>query len=142
MLPSGAILTPVTSTPALATAFTAAVKSRCLNVQGPRLRLGVAGLAAGLEPRRRQLGIAHGVLNVPVAEVGLQGPRVVPLVRQRVAAGVPEHVRVRLEAQLCLGTRPLDHAGEASSVNGAPRSDMKTKGDLGLLLALKAPQSA
>jgi hypothetical protein len=44
MLPSGAILTPVTSTPALATALTAAVTSRCLKVQGPRLRLGAAGV--------------------------------------------------------------------------------------------------
>ena len=50
-----------------------------------------------LEPRRRKLGVAHRVLDVAVAEIGLQGARIVSLVRQRVAAGVPEHVRVGLE---------------------------------------------
>ena len=35
------------------------------------------------------------------------------------------------QAQLGLGPRPLDHAGEASVLNGAPRSEVKTKGDLG-----------
>ena len=33
-----------------------------------------------LEPRRRQFGKAHGVLDVAVAEIGLQRPRIVPLV--------------------------------------------------------------
>lgn len=47
-------------------------------------------------------------------EVGLQRSRVVPFVRERIAAGVPEHVRVGLEAELRLEARPLDHAGEAS----------------------------
>ena len=32
------------------------------------------------EPARRQLGIAHGVLDIPVPEVSLQRPRVVALV--------------------------------------------------------------
>ena len=52
-----------------------------------------------LEPRRRQLGIANRVLDILVAEVGLQGPRIVALVGQREAAGVPQHVRVGLEAE-------------------------------------------
>jgi len=47
-----------------------------------------------LEPIRRQLGIAHGVLNVPVAEIGLQGARVVAGICQGEAATVAEHVRV------------------------------------------------
>ena len=67
-----------------------------------------------LEPRRRQFGVAHRVLDIAVPEVGLQRARVVPLVGQGVAAGVPEHVRVRLEAELGLDPRSLDHAGEAS----------------------------
>ena len=66
------------------------------------------------ESRRRQLRVAHRVLNVLVPEIGLQGARVVPLVRQRVAAGVPEHVRVRLKTKPRLGARAFDHAGEAS----------------------------
>jgi hypothetical protein len=37
-----------------------------------------------------------------VAEIGLQRPRIVPLIGQGVSAGVPEHVRVRLEAKLGL----------------------------------------
>ena len=35
-----------------------------------------------------------------MAEVSLQRSRIVPLVGQRKATGVPEHMRVRLEAQL------------------------------------------
>ena len=49
-----------------------------------------------------------------MAEIGLQRSGIVPLVGQRVAAGVAEHVRVCLEAELGLAARPLDHAGEAS----------------------------
>jgi hypothetical protein len=45
-----------------------------------------------LEPRRRQLRVPYRVLNVAVAKVSLKRPRVVPLVGQRVAAGVPQHV--------------------------------------------------
>ena len=42
-----------------------------------------------LEPLGRQLGMAHRVLDIAVAEVGLQCARIVPLVREREAAGVP-----------------------------------------------------
>lgn len=62
-----------------------------------------------------------------------------PLVRQRVAAGVPQHVRVRLEAQLCLGTRPLDHAGEASSRERCSALRHEDEGRFGRLLTLEAP---
>ena len=48
------------------------------------------------------------MLDVSVPEVGLQGARVVPLVSQGVAAGVPEHVWVRLEP------RALNHSGEVA----------------------------
>jgi hypothetical protein len=40
--------------------------------------------------------------------------RIVPLVGQGVAAGVPQHVRVRLEPELGLGPRSLNHASEPS----------------------------
>jgi hypothetical protein len=65
-----------------------------------------------LETRRRKFSIAHCVLDVAVAEVGLQSARVVPLVGERVAAGVPQHMRVGLEAQLALDRCPFDHAGD------------------------------
>ena len=75
-----------------------------------------------------------------MAEVGLQGARVVPLVGQRVAAGVPEHVRVRLEGQLGLRACPLDHAGEASGAERRSALRREHEGRLGLLLALEPPQ--
>jgi hypothetical protein len=34
------------------------------------------------------------VLDIPMTEIGLQCPRIVPLVGQSEAAGVPEHVRL------------------------------------------------
>jgi len=73
-----------------------------------------------LEPRRGQLRISNRVLNVAVAEIGLQRARIVPLVGQGITAGVPEHVWVRLEGQLGLPARPLDHAGEASRAERCP----------------------
>ena len=53
-----------------------------------------------LEARRRQLGIAHRVLDVLVAKPSLQRPRVVAGVRQGVAAAMPQHVRVYRELHL------------------------------------------
>jgi hypothetical protein len=38
----------------------------------------------------------------------------VSLVGQRVAASVPQHVRMGLEAELGLGPRPLNHPGKPS----------------------------
>ena len=52
------------------------------------------------------------MLDVLVPEIGLQCPRVVAPVRQGIAAGVPKHMRVRLERQLGGLTRPLNHASE------------------------------
>jgi len=46
-------------------------------------------------------------------QIGLQRPRIVAPVGQRVAAGMPEHVRKRLEAQLRLDPCTFDHSGEA-----------------------------
>ena len=47
--------------------------------------------------RRSELFGGRGAENlyVPVPEVSLQRPRVVAPIGQRIAAGVPEHVRVR-----------------------------------------------
>jgi hypothetical protein len=50
-----------------------------------------------LEPCRRQLGVAHRVLDVFVPEVGLERPRVMAGVGKRIAAGVPQHVGMDLE---------------------------------------------
>jgi hypothetical protein len=62
-----------------------------------------------LEAGRRQFGIAHRVLDVAVPKVGLQCPRVMSPVGERVATGVPEHVGVGLEPELgprCPHARP------------------------------------
>ena len=46
-------------------------------------------------------------------EVGLKRPRIVPLVGERVAAGVSKNVGMRLERKLGDLARTLDHACEA-----------------------------
>ena len=52
-------------------------------------------------------------------EVGLQGARVVPLVCEGVAAGVPKHVRVRPEAQ----SRPNGGFCAKASIGTTPNAD-------------------
>ena len=47
-----------------------------------------------LEPVRRKLRVAHSVRDVLVAQVLLDRPRVVTIVRKLVAACVAEHVRM------------------------------------------------
>ena len=79
---------------------------------------GVTALLSALSPKvpkstRRQLGVTHRVLNVLVAEIGLQGARVVSLVGQGEATGMAEHVRVCLELQPCGFSGTLYHARES-----------------------------
>lgn len=50
-----------------------------------------------LETLRRKLRISHSVLDVLVAQVVLNGPRIVPIIGELVAAGMPEHVGVNGE---------------------------------------------
>jgi hypothetical protein len=47
-----------------------------------------------------------------VPEVGLERPRVVTPVGQRIATGMPDHVRVNLKVELGLNARAFDHTGE------------------------------
>ena len=53
-----------------------------------------------LEPLRRELGVAHRVHDVLVAEVVLQRARVASVVRELVAGRVPQHVRMHAERKL------------------------------------------
>jgi hypothetical protein len=98
---------------------------------GPVLRLGPGSLPEGatcvattsdglhqsrqksLNPVRRQGRVDRSARDRSMAEPSLDCPGVVPLVGERVPAGMAEHVRVRL--QLEAGTRgsTLDHPGEA-----------------------------
>ena len=66
-----------------------------------------------------------------MAEIGLKRPRVVALVGQREAAGVPQHVRVRLEAEPGASPARSTMRAKPAVVNGAPRSVVNTKGDFG-----------
>src|ERR1700730_18441095 len=50
-----------------------------------------------LEPVRRQLGVANGVLDVLVAQVGLQRARVAAIIGELEPTGVAQHVRVHLQ---------------------------------------------
>jgi hypothetical protein len=65
-----------------------------------------------LEPCRRQLGVAHRVLNVSVPEIGLQRLGVVAGIGQRIATGMPQHVGMNPELEARLDTGPLYHLGE------------------------------
>jgi hypothetical protein len=66
-----------------------------------------------------------------VPEVSLQRPSVMASVCQRIAASMPEHVRVRLKAELCLDPARSIIRAKPAVVNGAPRSDVNTNCDLG-----------
>ena len=89
-----------------------------------------AGLIAPeiLEARRRELRIAHGMLNVLVPEIGLQRARIDAVVRQLVAARMPQHVRVNREVEAGCDAQTRHHLGKPAVVNGAPRSDVNTNG--------------
>jgi hypothetical protein len=52
------------------------------------------------------------MLDILVAQIRLQRAGIVALVGQGEAAGVPEHVRMRLEFEFGGMTGALDHAGE------------------------------
>jgi hypothetical protein len=56
-----------------------------------------------LEPQRRQGGVARRILDVAMPEIRLDRSRVVAIVGELVAAGVPQHVGVRLDAQIGRG---------------------------------------
>lgn len=58
------------------------------------------------------------MLNIAMAKIGLERAGVVALVGESVAAGVPQHVGVHLEAQLDLGPYSLDHASEPGRAEG------------------------
>jgi hypothetical protein len=93
-----------------------------------------------IKSRRRQLSIAHRMLNILAPKIRLQRSRVVPLVRQRIPAGVTQHVRVRLEGQLGLSARSLDHAGEPGAGKGRPSLRGEYEGAFRLLLAFEPAQ--
>ena len=76
------------------------------------------------------------MLDVLVPEISLERPRVVASIGQRKAAGMPEHVRMRLEAELRLDTSALNHPGETCGREWRSPLGGEDEGRLGFLLAL------
>ena len=84
------------------------------------------------EPIRCQCGVAHGVRDICVTQVGLQRPGIAAVIRQLVAATVPEHVGVRFDAELSPTAARSIMREKPGALSGAPRSDMNTNGDRSL----------
>ena len=63
-----------------------------------------------LKPRRRQLGIAHRMLDGAVTEPVLNGTGIVTFVRQRVAATVAQHMSMNGEREASALANALDQA--------------------------------
>ena len=64
-----------------------------------------------------------------MAEIGLQGSSIDALIGQRVAAGMPEHVRMDLEPDLDFVAGAREQLGEARRVNGPPPFEENTNGE-------------
>ena len=61
-----------------------------------------------------------------MAEVGLQGAGIVPVIGKLEPASVPQHVRVNLEGKPT--TCPLNHAGKTSRAKGRSTLRREDKG--------------
>jgi hypothetical protein len=79
-----------------------------------------------LEPIRRQLGVAHRVLDVLVAETVLQGSGIVPVVGELIAARMPQHVRMQLERHPGGLAKPLDEMVEADGAHAIADEVIRT----------------
>ena len=71
-------------------------------------------LEKALKARRRQLGVSDGVLDRLVAQIALDGARIDAVVRQFVAAAMPQHVRVDLHVEPGGLRCPFHHGLEAA----------------------------
>ena len=66
-----------------------------------------------LEAGRRQLGVAHRVLDVAVPQIGLQRAGIDAVIGELEAAGVAQHVRVHWETEIGRNAKPRDHLTKA-----------------------------
>jgi hypothetical protein len=110
-----------------------AVKVWCLGRRGRALVLS----PEILEATRGQLSVSHRVLDVAVAEVGLQRSRIVALVGQRQATSLAQHVRMSRKAQLGLDPSALYHARKACLRERRPPLAGERERRLGILLPLQ-----
>jgi len=67
-----------------------------------------------LKARRRELGIADGVLYRLVAQIALDGARIDAVIRQFVTAAMPQHVGVDLHIKARCAGRAFHHGLEAA----------------------------
>jgi hypothetical protein len=63
-----------------------------------------------LKAIRRQRRVPRRVLDIAVPQVGLQRPRIDAVICELIAAGVAQHVSVRLDAEISYGRGAFDHA--------------------------------
>jgi len=82
------------------------------------------------------------MLDVFVAQVRLKAPGIVPLVGQRKAAGMAQHMGMRLELEPGRFAGALDHAGEACGRKRSAALRRKDEGRFRFLLALKPAEGA
>ena len=82
------------------------------------------------------------MLNIFVPKIGLQRSGVMAVIRQLVATGMPEHVRMRLKGELGLDPSALNHAREPSRAKRRAALGGERECRFRLLLALKSAQSA
>jgi hypothetical protein len=90
-----------------------------------------------LETSRRQLGVAHRVLDVLVSQIGLKRARIDAVIGELEAAGVPQHVRVHWETESGCNAKPRDHLTKARGRERHAALGRKDKRRRRLLLALE-----
>jgi hypothetical protein len=81
------------------------------------------------------------VLDIFVTKIRLQGASIVPIIREFIAAGMPQHVRMRLKGELGLNPSALNHAGESSGAKRSATFGGEHERRFRFLLTLKSPQS-
>ena len=82
-----------------------------------------------LELGRGELGVAHRVLDVAMAKVGLQRARLLAIFGELEATSVAQHVGMHLDLRPAVtGARSSIRAKPAVE-NGAPRSETNTNGE-------------
>src|SRR5262249_11717936 len=92
------------------------------------------------EASRRQLGVPDGVLDVLVAQVGLQAPSIDALVREVIAASMPQHGRVHREIKLDRHAEARNQLTESCSREGRSALRRENKRRLRILLPPKPAQ--
>jgi hypothetical protein len=93
-----------------------------------------------LEAGRRQLGVAHCVLDVAVAQIGLQRPGIDAVIGELEAACVPQHVRMHWETEIGGNPKPRDHLTKPRGRERRTALRREDKGRCRILLAFEPAQ--